>query len=61
MNIDQAISGRRSTRGFLNTPQGKNALGLPTEWTPVAPIIVGHPKSAPAPVTHKAPEVRRIG
>lgn len=23
--------------------------------------IVGHPKSAPAPVTHKAPEVRWIG
>lgn len=48
-------------QAFLNTPEGKKILGLPSEWTPVAPIIVGHPKSAPAPVTHKAPEVRWIG
>lgn len=48
-------------QAFLNTPQGKKALGLPAEWAPVAPIIVGHPKSTPAPVTHKAPEVRWIG
>lgn len=48
-------------QAFLNTPQGKKALGLPVEWAPVAPIIVGHPKSTPAPVTHKAPEVRWIG
>ncbi len=46
---------------FLDTPQGKHALGLPAEWTPVAPIIVGHPKSAPAPVSHKAPEIRWVG
>jgi hypothetical protein len=31
------------------------------QWTPVAPIIVGHPNSAPAPVSHKAPEIRWIG
>jgi nitroreductase len=48
-------------QAFLNTPQGKKALGLPVEWAPVAPIIVGHPKSTPARVTHKAPEVRWIG
>ena len=48
-------------QGFLNTPQGKQALGLPAEWTPVAPIIVGHPKSVPAPIIHKAPEIHWIG
>lgn len=48
-------------QGFLNTPQGKHALGLPAEWLPVAPIIVGHPMSIPAPVVHKAPEIRWIG
>jgi nitroreductase len=48
-------------QGLLNTPQGKQALGLPAEWTPVAPIIVGHPKSVPAPIVHKAPEIHWIG
>jgi nitroreductase len=48
-------------QGFLNTPQGKNALGLPSEWVPVAPIIVGHPKSTPMPVTHKEPQVCWVG
>jgi len=48
-------------QGYLGTPQGKQALGLPAEWTPVAPIIVGHPKSVPAPVVHKTPEIRWIG
>ncbi|WP_374441096.1 nitroreductase family protein [Pseudomonas panipatensis] len=47
-------------QGFLNTAAGKNALGLPAEWMPVAPIIVGHPKSAPAPVAHATPEIRWI-
>ncbi|AQY66344.1 nitroreductase family protein [Pseudomonas veronii] len=48
-------------QGFLNTPQGKQALGLPAEWMPVAPIIVGHPKSVPAPIVHKTPEIHWIG
>lgn len=48
-------------QGYLNTPQGKHALGLPAEWTPVAPIIVGHPTSAPAPIAHKAPVIHWIG
>ena len=46
---------------FLDTPQGKRLLGLPTEWLPVAPIIVGHPKSLPAPVQHREPEIRWVG
>ncbi|UZE08979.1 nitroreductase family protein [Pseudomonas corrugata] len=48
-------------QGFLNTPQGKHALGLASEWTPVAPIIVGHPKSAPVAIAHKPPEIHWIG
>jgi nitroreductase len=48
-------------QGFLNTPEGKHELGLPAGSRPVAPIIVGHPKSAPAPVQHKDPEIRWIG
>jgi nitroreductase len=48
-------------QSFLNTPEGKNVLGLSAEWVPVAPIIVGHPKAAPPPVPHKEPEIRWVG
>lgn len=48
-------------QSFLNTPDGKKALGLPPAWAPVAPIIVGHPKTAPPPVPRKEPQVRWIG
>jgi nitroreductase len=48
-------------QGYLNTPEGKNALGLPATWVPVAPIIVGHPGAVPAPVARKEPEVRWVG
>jgi nitroreductase len=46
---------------WLGTPEGKTALGLPATYLPIAPIIVGHPKSAPSPVPRKAPEIRWIG
>jgi nitroreductase len=42
---------------FLNTPEGKAALGAPAAWVPVAPIIVGRPKAWPAPPVRKAPEI----
>lgn len=48
-------------QSFLNTPEGKNLLGLPAAWVPVAPIIVGHPKGVPPPVPRKAPELRWVG
>ena len=48
-------------QSFLNTPDGKTMLGLPTVWMSVAPIIVGHAKAAPPPVPRKQPEVRWIG
>jgi nitroreductase len=48
-------------QGFLNTSEGKNLLGLPAAWAPVAPIIVGHPKVKPPPVPRKEPEIRWVG
>ncbi len=49
------------SQGWLGTPEGKALLKLPAAYKPVAPIIVGHPKPAPAPVPRKAPEIRWIG
>jgi nitroreductase len=37
-------------QSFLNTSNGKNMLGVPPAWVPVAPIIVGYPKTPPPPV-----------
>jgi len=48
-------------QGYLNTPEGKQALGIPAPWVTVAPIIVGHPKTVPAPSARKEPEVRWVG
>ena len=44
-------------QGFLNTLEGKAALGAPAAWVPVAPIIVGRPKAWPAATARKAPEI----
>ncbi len=49
------------SQGYLNTPEGKQALGIPVTWVPVAPIIVGHPKTVPAPVARREPEIRWVG
>ena len=48
-------------QAWLGTPEGKAVLDLPATYAPVAPIIVGHPKSAPPPVPRKEPEIRWIG
>jgi nitroreductase len=48
-------------QAWLGTPEGKAVLDLPAIYAPVAPIIVGHPKSAPPPVPRKEPEIRWIG
>lgn len=48
-------------QNYLNTAAGKKALGCPTSWTPIAPIIVGYPKSAPHPVPRQKPEIHWIG
>ena len=46
---------------WLGTADGKAALNVPASYVPVAPIIVGHPKSTPPPVPRKEPEIRWIG
>jgi nitroreductase len=48
-------------QGFLATSEAKTLLKLPAAYRPVAPIIVGHPKSPPPPVPRKEPEIRWIG
>jgi nitroreductase len=45
-------------QSYLNTSDGKKALGLPADCVSVAPIIVGRPKAPPAPVSRKEPEIR---
>jgi len=47
-------------QGWLGTPEGKAALNLPPAYKPVAPIIVGRPKSAPPAVPRKQPEIHWI-
>jgi nitroreductase len=48
-------------QSYLNTAAGKAAIDAPAEWVQVAPIIVGHPAEAPAPVPRKPPEIRWPG
>jgi nitroreductase len=48
------------SQGWLATIEGKAALGLPAACLPVAPIIVGRPKSPPAPIPRKEPQIRWI-
>jgi len=43
---------------WLASAEGKAALKLPATYRPVAPIIVGHPKTLPPPVPRREPEVR---
>ena len=44
-------------QAWLGTADGKAALKLSSTSLPVAPIIVGHPKTAAAPVSRKAPKI----
>ena len=45
---------------WLATPDGRAALKLPPACVPVAPVIVGHPKSTPPPVPRKEPDIRWV-
>ena len=47
-------------QNFLNTSEGKYLLDLPAEWAPVAPIIVGHPKTIPIDVPRRTPRVHNV-
>jgi nitroreductase len=44
-------------QGWLGTSEGKSSLKLPGTTVPVAPIILGYPKTAAAPVPRKAPKI----
>lgn len=44
-------------QGWIGTPEGKAALKIPHTDIPVAPIIVGHPKSVPPAVSRKPPRI----
>ena len=44
-------------QSWLGTPDGKAALNLSSTNVPVAPIIVGYPKSVPAPVPRRAAKI----
>jgi nitroreductase len=46
------------SQSYLNTPRGKEALGLPNGCAPVAPIIVGHPKGVTSAVPRRDPDLR---
>jgi nitroreductase len=44
-------------QGWLGTSEGKSVLKLSESDVPVAPIIVGHPKSSPPAVSRKPPMI----
>jgi nitroreductase len=48
-------------QAWFGTPQGKEMIGVPEPHVPVAPIIVGLPRTLAPAVPRKAPEVRWIG
>ena len=50
-----------SARGYLETPEGRAAFGIPDAHEPVAPIILGHPKAAAPPVARRAPVIAWVG
>jgi nitroreductase len=46
---------------WLATQDGKESLGLPLAYTPIAPIVVGHPRRKAVPVPRKAANIRWLG
>jgi nitroreductase len=48
-------------QGWLQTPEGKKVLNLPSDCLPVAPIIVGRAKSTAPIVPRKGADIRWIG
>lgn len=48
-------------QGFLDTAEGKAAIGIPADWVPIAPIIVGRADTATPPLQRRSPEICWIG
>ena len=44
-------------RPWLNEPEVKAELGIPAEWHPVAPIVLGHPRALPSATSRHRPKV----
>lgn len=44
-------------RRWMNLPEVKQELGIPAEYTPVFPVIVGYPKELPPPTERNDPEI----
>ena len=44
-------------RPWLNQPDGKRLLGVPTECTPIVPIIVGQPAVVPPATERRVPHI----
>jgi len=44
-------------RQWISQPQVKEELGIPADYTPVFPVIVGYPKGEWPPVARHAPQV----
>ena len=44
-------------RSWLNLPEAKAELGIPSHYSPVAPIVIGHSRTVPAPTPRDTPEI----
>jgi nitroreductase len=55
MGLGSCVIG--SAVAALNTPEGKAELGVPADYTVVAPIIVGVPRDAGTPTPRKEPNI----
>lgn len=48
------------SEAWLNTPAGKAKLGIPAEFRPVAPIIIGYPKGPTKATERRTPDIRHV-
>ncbi len=46
------------SRPWLNDPTVKTELGIPADWHPVAPIVLGHRRTLPPPTPREQPTIR---
>ncbi|POR57066.1 nitroreductase family protein [Bosea psychrotolerans] len=48
------------SEAWLNTPAGKARLGIPVEFRPVAPIIIGYPSGPTQATERRKPDIRHV-
>lgn len=48
------------SEAWLNTPAARASLGIPAEFRPVAPIIVGYPKGPTTATERRPPDIRHF-